>query len=86
MLKVELLQGPMTPSRPTEPKTEPVQSLSDLSPVESLGTKLRSLRLARRLALTEVAAGTGISSSFLSLVENGKNDLTVARLIKLVSY
>jgi transcriptional regulator with XRE-family HTH domain len=54
--------------------------------VEGLGAKLRSLRLERQLSLTTVAASTGISSSFLSLVENGKNDLTVARLIRLVSY
>jgi len=53
---------------------------------EGLGPKLRSLRTERRLSLAQVAAATGISSSFLSLVENGKNDLTVARLIRLVSY
>ncbi len=55
-------------------------------PVHGLGTKLRSLRRERGLSLTQVAAATGISSSFLSLVENGKNDLTVARLIRLVGY
>jgi transcriptional regulator with XRE-family HTH domain len=54
--------------------------------VDGLGPKLRSLRRERGLALTQVAAATGISSSFLSLVENGKNDLTVARLIRLTSY
>src|SRR3954453_7126792 len=54
--------------------------------VDGLGPKLRSLRRERGLSLNQVAAATGISSSFLSLVENGKNDLTVARLIRLVSY
>ena len=54
--------------------------------VDGLGPKLRSLRRERGHSLMQVAAATGISSSFLSLVENGKNDLTVARLIRLVAY
>jgi transcriptional regulator with XRE-family HTH domain len=54
--------------------------------VEGLGPKLRSLRRDRGLSLAQVADSTGISSSFLSLVETGKNDLTVARLIRLVAY
>jgi transcriptional regulator with XRE-family HTH domain len=76
----------MTTPRSNESPTNPSQALSELPAVEGLGLKLRMLRRQRRLALTQVAAATGISSSFLSLVENGKNDLTVARLIKLVSY
>ena len=73
-------------------RTPPSQDLApseDALPapvVDGLGTKLRSLRRARGLSLTSVATATGISSSFLSLVENGKNDLTVARLIRLVAY
>lgn len=54
--------------------------------VEGLGPRLRALRKIRGLSLAQVAAASGISSSFLSLVENGKNDLTVARLIRLASY
>jgi transcriptional regulator with XRE-family HTH domain len=54
--------------------------------VEGLGPRLRALRRMRGLSLAQVAAATDISSSFLSLVENGKNDLTVARLIRLASY
>jgi transcriptional regulator with XRE-family HTH domain len=54
--------------------------------VEGLGPRLRSLRRMRGLSLAQVAAATGISGSFLSLVENGKNDLTVARLIRLAGY
>lgn len=54
--------------------------------VEGLGPKLRLLRRERGLSLSQVADSTGISSSFLSLVETGKNDLTVARLIRLVAY
>jgi transcriptional regulator with XRE-family HTH domain len=67
-----------TPNEPTLAAEVPV--------VDGLGPKLRSLRRERGLSLTEVAEATRISSSFLSLVENGKNDLTVARLIRLVAY
>ena len=55
--------------------------------VDGLGGRLRSLRHERgELSLAEVGAATGMSSSFLSLVENGRNDLTVARLVRLVDY
>jgi transcriptional regulator with XRE-family HTH domain len=53
---------------------------------EGLGTALRSARRALGLSLTDVGAATGISSSFLSLVENGKSDITIGRLARLVSF
>ena len=76
----------MTKPRTRSEKPTVSRHVSEPPAVEGLGEKLRSLRLERQLSLTKVAASTGISSSFLSLVENGKNDLTVARLIRLVSY
>jgi XRE family transcriptional regulator, regulator of sulfur utilization len=76
----------MSTSRPRERPASRPETPSDLPAVDGLGAKLRSLRRERGLALTQVGAATGISSSFLSLVENGKNDLTVARLVRLVSY
>ncbi len=51
-----------------------------------LGSALRSARQAKSLSLSEVAAATGISSSFLSLVENGKSDITIGRLVRLVTF
>ena len=51
-----------------------------------LGAALRSTRQAKRLSLSEVAAATGISSSFLSLVENGRSDITIGRLARLVAF
>jgi transcriptional regulator with XRE-family HTH domain len=54
--------------------------------VDGLGEKLRQLRLERGHSLTRVADATGISSSFLSLVETGRSDLTVARLVRLAAY
>jgi transcriptional regulator with XRE-family HTH domain len=50
------------------------------------GSALRQLRRDRRVSLREVSDATGISQSFLSLVENGKSDITLGRLIKLAAY
>ncbi len=51
----------------------------------SLAAGLRALRLERKLSLKEVALATSISTSFLSLVENGKSDITIGRLVRLVN-
>jgi quercetin dioxygenase-like cupin family protein len=53
---------------------------------EFLGAQLRALRGARRVSLGDVARETGISASFLSLVENGRSDITIGRLTRLVDY
>ena len=52
----------------------------------ALGQRLRELRLDRRLSLKQVAEATDISASFLSLVENGHNDITMARLMRLTRF
>src|SRR4029079_5761908 len=51
-----------------------------------LGSALRAARPAKALSLSAVAAATGISPSFLSLVENGKSDITIGRLVRLVTF
>lgn len=56
------------------------------NPQPGLGSNLRRLRRASARSLNEVAAATGISPSFLSLVENGKSDITIGRLTRLVRY
>jgi quercetin dioxygenase-like cupin family protein len=55
------------------------------TPLE-LGTSLRKARRSKSLSLNDVAAATGISASFLSLVENGKSDITIGRLVRLVAF
>jgi transcriptional regulator with XRE-family HTH domain len=50
------------------------------------GPTLKALRRERRLSLQEVSSATGISVSFLSIVENGKSDITLGRLIKLAGF
>lgn len=52
----------------------------------ALGMALRAAREQRRLSLQEVAAATAVSASFLSMVENGKNDITLGRLTRLVDF
>jgi quercetin dioxygenase-like cupin family protein len=38
------------------------------------------------VSLADVAEGTGISPSFLSMVEKGKSDITISRLMRLVRW
>jgi transcriptional regulator with XRE-family HTH domain len=51
-----------------------------------LGRRLKALRVSRGLSLKEVNAGTGLSTSFLSMVESGRHELTVGRLMTLVDF
>lgn len=51
-----------------------------------LGEALRAIRTDRGLSLGAVAAATGISRSFLSLVENDKSEITVGRLTRLIDF
>ena len=52
----------------------------------ALGRELRRIRRDRGHSLTEVAEATGISTSFLSVVEKGRNDITLGRLIRLLRF
>lgn len=60
--------------------TETVTSLREV------GRKLRELRLSRGRSLAEVAEATELSPSFLSLVETGKSDISIGRLVRLVQF
>ncbi|MBS1894964.1 MAG: cupin domain-containing protein [Actinobacteria bacterium] len=51
-----------------------------------LGTRLRALRAERGLSLSQLESATKISSSFLSLVESGKSDITISRLVRLADF
>jgi quercetin dioxygenase-like cupin family protein len=53
-------------------------------PLPGLGPTLRAIRQDQGLSLAQVAESTGLSSSFLSLVEQGKSDITLNRLMGLV--
>jgi transcriptional regulator with XRE-family HTH domain len=51
-----------------------------------LGSKLRRLRLERGLSQEELGRATGISRSFLSLIEAGRSDITISRLLSIAEF
>ena len=70
----------MTPARPREGDAprDPART--------RLGAVLREARANKGLSLSDVARDTGVSASFLSLVENGKSDIAIGRLVRLLSF
>jgi len=50
---------------------------------EQLGRRLRELRTARGLRLSDLARASGLSVSFLSQVEQGQSDIAVGRLMRI---
>ncbi len=52
----------------------------------ALGARLRAMRSERGHTLKAVAGQTGISASFLSLVETGRSDITFGRLRRLLAF
>lgn len=61
----------------------PAPSSSDAIPRQRLGAALRALRNERQMSLTEAAEASGLSRSFISMVENGTTEIAVSRLIRL---
>jgi transcriptional regulator with XRE-family HTH domain len=57
-------------------------ALAETKPVD-VGERLRAIRRLRRRTLKEVAAGAGLSESFLSQVERGRTDVTIASLQRI---
>jgi quercetin dioxygenase-like cupin family protein len=51
-----------------------------------IGGRLRALRNERGYSLVQVAAATKISKSFLVLVEGGRSDITITRLMRLTQF
>ena len=52
---------------------------------EHLGRRLKAVRLARNWTITQVSQLTGMSRSFISMLENGKTNISATRLQKLAS-
>lgn len=51
-----------------------------------LGERLRKLRIAQSETLATVGEATGISASFLSLLEQGRTDVSLGRLLPLLDH
>src|SRR5918995_4998039 len=56
---------------------------AEIDPGENLGGRLRQARLQANLSLREVARQLGVSASFVSQLENGKSQPSVATLYSL---
>lgn len=54
--------------------------------VDPIGNRLRKLRRERAMTLSEAAAGTGLSVSFLSCLERGQAHASVAALQRLAVF
>ncbi len=52
----------------------------------ALGSRLYALRRERGQSLVDVSEATGISASFLSLVERNKSNITITRLLRLAQH
>lgn len=51
-----------------------------------LAIRLKQLRADQGLSLSQLARATGISSSFLSLIEQAQSDITIGRLVRLAEF
>jgi transcriptional regulator with XRE-family HTH domain len=60
--------------------------LPDLTTRSMVGGRLRALRVHRGIPLAEVADATGLSRTFVGLVEKGKSEIAVSRLLRLADY
>ena len=54
--------------------------------IESIGDMFRWLRIAHNLSLDDVVKETAVSKSTLSRFENGKCDIRLSTLIKLIKH
>ena len=51
--------------------------------IESLGLRIRFLRKAKELTLAQVAGAAGLSTGFLSQVENGQTNISLSALYRV---
>src|SRR3954447_2414783 len=72
----------MASRRAADPEPDPAARQPDWS-AEQLGRRLRELRTARGLRLSDLARESGLSVSFLSQVEQGQSDIAVGRLMRI---
>ncbi|MGN6799700.1 MAG: helix-turn-helix domain-containing protein, partial [Gaiellaceae bacterium] len=57
--------------------------MTEVAVQSALGERLRAIRQLRRKTLKDVATGAGISESFLSQLERGRTNATIATLQRL---
>lgn len=52
--------------------------------MDQVGEKLKQLRKSKRITLKQLAKDTGLSAGFISLVENGKSNIALDTLSKIL--
>jgi mannose-6-phosphate isomerase-like protein (cupin superfamily) len=62
------------------------RSRASLALAHALGARLKRLRLQQRLTLQEVGASVDLSHSFLSMLERGQADVSLARVHRLAGF
>ena len=62
------------------------RSQASLALAHILGARLKRLRLQRRLTLQEVGGSVDLSHSFLSMLERGQADISLARVHRLATF
>ena len=65
--------------------TEPALGVPETNGRLELGERLRAIRLLRRRTLREVAESAGVSESFVSQLERGRSNASVATLQRLAT-
>jgi transcriptional regulator with XRE-family HTH domain len=60
--------------------------LPELTTRSMLGNRLKALRSAKGFTLQDVAAATGLSRTFVGMVEQGKSEIAVARLLRIADF
>lgn len=71
----------MATGQPTD--SEPNRDQAPDWSVEELGLRLRKLRTAQGMRLSDVARESGLSLSFISHVEQGQSDISIGRLMRI---
>ena len=73
-------------SPPEDGQVSVQRAPASLSFSHVVGARLKRLRLQRRLTLQQVAAAADLSHSFLSMLERGLADVSMARLHRLAAF
>jgi XRE family transcriptional regulator, regulator of sulfur utilization len=68
-----------------EPKLSPESAEREIT-LHDVGKILRDLRSKQDSSLAAVAHATGLSQSFISMVEAGKSDISFGRLLRLLQH
>jgi transcriptional regulator with XRE-family HTH domain len=64
--------------------TRPAQEADQSVGIAGFGARLRKIRQDRGLTLAQLAEATQLSTSFLSLLENDKSDISLGRLARII--